>query len=235
MTNLLSTFKSFTFRSNAVRTVMIDGNPIFLGTDLCTVLGITNTGNAYARLDDDQKTYIRRVDLGLTPGRPWIGVTEGGLYDLILHSSKPEARTFRKWVTDVVLPAIRKDGGYILGEEKVATGEMSEDQLVFKAMQVMATKIERLQSENKRLDAEVNIVTIDEYRSLSHRYWPLAYSVKLGKAATRLCQQRGIEIGKQERKIRTYGGTRTTVLNVYPRAILEEAQKIAGRPPALAV
>lgn len=45
----------------------------------------------------------------------------------ILASRKPEARAFRKWVTSVVLPSIRKNGGYINGQEKVATGEMSED------------------------------------------------------------------------------------------------------------
>lgn len=56
-------------------------------------------------------------------------ISEPGLYALIMRSRKPEAQTFRKWVTSVVLPAIRKDGGYVMGEEKVATGEMSDDEL----------------------------------------------------------------------------------------------------------
>jgi len=47
-------------------------------------------------------------------------------------------------VTRVVLPAIRKDGGYIAGEEKIATGEMSEDGPVLKALEVMQGKIARL-------------------------------------------------------------------------------------------
>jgi len=54
-------------------------------------------------------------------------VSESGLYRLIGRSDKPEARKFQDWVNGDVLPAIRKDGAYILGEEKVATGEMSED------------------------------------------------------------------------------------------------------------
>jgi anti-repressor protein len=43
-------------------------------------------------------------------------VSESGLYALIMRSRKPEAKTFRKWVTSVVLPAIRKDGAYVMGE-----------------------------------------------------------------------------------------------------------------------
>ena len=57
------------------------------------------------------------------PGRSPLLVNESGFYKLVLKSRKPEARKFQDWVTGVVLPAIRKDGGYILGEEKVATGE----------------------------------------------------------------------------------------------------------------
>ncbi len=48
-------------------------------------------------------------------------VTESGLYKLVLRSDKPEAKEFQHWVTSVVLPAIRKDGAYIEGEEKVAS------------------------------------------------------------------------------------------------------------------
>lgn len=50
-------------------------------------------------------------------------ISESGLYKMVMRSNKPEARLFQDWVTQVVLPAIRKDGAYILGEEKVATGE----------------------------------------------------------------------------------------------------------------
>ena len=42
-----------------------------------------------------------------------------------MRSTKPEAKAFQDWVTKVVLPSIRKDGGYIAGEEKLATGEMN--------------------------------------------------------------------------------------------------------------
>lgn len=60
-------------------------------------------------------------------------VSESGLYKLVMRSDKPEAKDFQNWV---VLPAIRKDGGYIHGEEHVVSGAMSEDDLVFKAQRV---------------------------------------------------------------------------------------------------
>lgn len=47
--------------------------------------------------------------------------SESGLYKLIIRSNKPEARPFQDWATRDVLPAIRKDGAYVMGEEKVAT------------------------------------------------------------------------------------------------------------------
>ncbi|WP_083781585.1 BRO-N domain-containing protein [Roseovarius sp. 217] len=49
-------------------------------------------------------------------GKPMVIVTESGLYKLVMRSDKPEAKAFQDWVTGTVLPSIRKDGGYIMGE-----------------------------------------------------------------------------------------------------------------------
>jgi prophage antirepressor-like protein len=54
-------------------------------------------------------------------------VSESGLYKLILRSDKPEAKQFRLWVTRDMLPAIRKDGGYILGDAHRAPENDSGD------------------------------------------------------------------------------------------------------------
>lgn len=71
------------------------------------MLGIGNVSKAVMALDDDEKSYITigNVSTG-TPKRTT--VNESGLYALIMKSRKPEARAFRKWVTDEVLPAIRE-------------------------------------------------------------------------------------------------------------------------------
>ncbi len=124
--NATDNLSLFFFNGHDVRVVMIDDAPWFLGLDVCDVLGIQNASNAYARLGEDQKSKVRRADVGgFHPGKDLIAVSESGLYDLVQHSDKPEARAFQDWVTRVVLPAIRKDGAYIMGEEKIATEEVS--------------------------------------------------------------------------------------------------------------
>lgn len=66
-----------------------------------------------------------------TSGQPCgaILISESGLYKLIMRSDKPQARAFQDWVTCDVFPAIRKDGIYVMGEEKVHSGELNEDVL----------------------------------------------------------------------------------------------------------
>lgn len=87
------------------------------------MLGHSNPTVAIRLLDGYEKA---KSDLG--SGRLVNLISESGLYKLVMRSEKPQAKAFQDWVKKDVLPAIRKDGGYIMGEEKVATGEMSEDE-----------------------------------------------------------------------------------------------------------
>lgn len=61
------------------------------------------------------------------------------------------AKRFKHWVTSEVLPSIRKTGGYIAGEEN-----MTEDELVLKAMSVLNKKVENLKLQNQNLLEENN-------------------------------------------------------------------------------
>lgn len=115
-----------TFASFAIRIVTIDGNPWFVAADVCRALGICHAYKAVAPLSPDERNHHQMMN----GGRPAAIISESGLYKVIMRSDKPNARQFQDWVTRDVLPAIRKDGGYILGEEKVATGEMSEAALL---------------------------------------------------------------------------------------------------------
>lgn len=63
-----------------------------------------------------------------------------------MSSKLPNAKRFKRWVTNEVLPSIRKTGGYIAGEEN-----MTEDELILKAMNVLNTKVENLKERNKQL------------------------------------------------------------------------------------
>lgn len=107
-----------------MRVVKIDGEPWFVAMDVCAVLGISAYRDALSRLDEDERGSVMLDTLG--GAQAVAAINESGLYSLVLRSRKPEAKRFKKWVTGAVLPAIRKDGAYIMGEEKVVAGELEE-------------------------------------------------------------------------------------------------------------
>jgi prophage antirepressor-like protein len=109
----------FTFDHNRkpIRVEMIDGEPWFVAKDVCDILGLTNPTEALRNLDDDEKNTLRISEGIQRRGNPNVSVVnESGLYALIIRSNKPEARVFRKWVTSVLLPVVRKTGKYAPGE-----------------------------------------------------------------------------------------------------------------------
>ncbi|MFC5605215.1 BRO-N domain-containing protein [Variovorax soli] len=103
----------FTFDSSTVRTILRDGEPWFHAADVCAAMGHSNPSDAVKTHVDEQDQAS--VSLGL-PGSPPTFVNESGLYALVFGSTVPGARRFRRWVTDEVIPSIRKSGGYGLPE-----------------------------------------------------------------------------------------------------------------------
>lgn len=103
-----------------IRVIMKDGDPWFVAKDVCDAQGL-NTGNIQSDLDADDRMTLNKRAIGFNDrGNPTIVlISESGLYSLILRSRKPEALRFKKWITSVVLPTPRKDGMYVMGEEKV--------------------------------------------------------------------------------------------------------------------
>ena len=123
----------FQFESHEVRAFNIDGNPWFVGKDVCEALTIGNNRMALERLDDDEKG-VSSID---TPGgnQELSIINESGLYSLILTSRKPEAKKFKKWVTSEVLPAIRKTGSYSLASSTKPT-IVSQPRMYFAATRI---------------------------------------------------------------------------------------------------
>lgn len=98
-------------------TIEINGEAWFVASEVCRLLGIRNSRDAVSRLDDDEKV----LSVLPTPSgnvRTYI-VSESGLYNLIFKSKKESAKKFRKWVTQEVIPTIRKTGGY--GKNRLQT------------------------------------------------------------------------------------------------------------------
>lgn len=125
----MNNMQIFKYENNDVRTVEINGEPWFVLKDVCGVLGLSDTGRTAERLDADELTRTTLVSGG--QNREMICINESGLYNVILRSDKPAAKPFRKWVTSEVLPSIRKNGGYIAGQE-----QMTPEELMAKALLV---------------------------------------------------------------------------------------------------
>lgn len=113
MSNNLQTFINDEFGS--VRTVLVDNDLWFVASDVCKILGITNTTDAVNKqLEPFEKA---RLNLGLRGGKTNV-ISESGFYTLVLRSRKEIAKPFRLWVTQDVIPQIRKTGGYIPVEKE---------------------------------------------------------------------------------------------------------------------
>lgn len=96
-----------------LRTVVVNGQPLVSAEDLAKALGYSATEAMVRSIRDRHVVEVSRKDLGLTPGRAIRYVTEAGLYAAAMRSRLPAAETFQDWVTDEVLPAIKRDGGYL--------------------------------------------------------------------------------------------------------------------------
>lgn len=98
----------FTATKQDVRSLVIENEPWFVAKDICDILELTDTNMSLKTLDDDEKLTQKIFGSGQNR-KMWL-VNESGLYALIMRSNKPEAKTFRKWVTGEVLPTIRRKG-----------------------------------------------------------------------------------------------------------------------------
>ena len=147
--NEIQTFENDQF--GTVRAVRgEDGEPMFVAKDVCSALEIKNSRDALARLDDDEKGVV----LTDTPGgeQQVQAVNEAGLYVLVLSSRKPEARAFKRWVTHEVLPALRRDGGYMVARDETPEQTMARAVLLAQAtIDRQKSRIAGLEAENEEM------------------------------------------------------------------------------------
>lgn len=148
--NELQVFNSPEFGD--IRAVEIDGEPWFVGKDVAAGLGYKDTVNALkAHVDDEDKRGWRIT----TPSgeQEMTIINESGVYSLIFSSKLEKAREFKRWVTAVVLPSIRKHGAYIAPNAQPQGMEAAALQAV---VQPIAAALEALtgvvQAMSQRLD-----------------------------------------------------------------------------------
>ena len=183
--NELQIFNSEEF--GEIRTITKDNEPMFCLADVCKALEISNVGNVKQRLSEKG---IHTADTPTKGGlQKMIFINEANLYKTIFQSRKESAERFTEWVTSEVLPSIRKNGGYIAGQET-----LSDEELLSKALMVAQRKIDEknniIAMQDSRIQGMIPKEIFADAVSASHT------SILVGDLAKLICQN-GVQIGQK--------------------------------------
>lgn len=131
-----------------IRTMELNGEPWLVGKDVAQALGYKDTVNALkAHVDSEDKGGWQIT----TPSgvQEMTIINESGLYSLVLSSKLPGAKRFRRWVTSEVLPSVRRNGGYIHGQQ-----DMTGEELMARALLVAQNTLREREARISALTAE---------------------------------------------------------------------------------
>ena len=191
-----------------------NGEPWFCAKDLCDVLGYKNSScavNQHVRSSDVAKRYVARLAknrFGVCEGKmqvvQMIFVNESGFYALVLGSKLATAVKFKDWVTSVVLPQIRKTGGYI----PVKEGE-SEEETIRNAEEILRATLKK---KEELLEQQKKLIEEQKARLDGQKAWIADQDARLIQQKALLHQQEmqmGLDkklIGEQDEEIRRLNG-----------------------------
>lgn len=141
-------------RFGQVRTVTIDGITYFVGKDVAIALGYSNPQKALRdHVEPEDKMVNESFTLG--QGSAPVLITESGLYSLILSSKLPQAKQFKRWVTNEVLPTIRRTGAYVSTASKKDIKILKQLATDPEFIIQMGLSLQAAQDEVKRLTEEI--------------------------------------------------------------------------------
>lgn len=170
-----------------IRTITKDDEPMFCLADVCRILEIKNVSDCKSRLR--QKGVVTTDTLTNGGKQKMIFIDESNLYKTIFQSRKDSAERFTEWVTSEVLPSIRKNGGYITGQET-----LSDEELLSKALMVAQRKIDEknniIAMQDSRIQGMIPKEIFADAVSASHT------SILVGDLAKLICQN-GYQIGQK--------------------------------------
>ena len=201
MSDLYNSYKTFSnnefgdIRVLNFKNVSDNNEPWFVGKDIATVLGYSNTRDALkSHVDEDDKAEVVIHDG--SQNRRMTGINESGLYSLILGSKMENSKRFKKWVTSEVLPSIRKHGAYMTDDtiEKALT---SPDFLI-----QLATKLKEEQEKSKDLEDK-----LEKNSKMLNQIAISKNSLLVREVAKVISNQHSIKIGEKKlyQKLRDWG------------------------------
>lgn len=171
--NDLTVFQNSEF--GEIRTVEENGEVLFCGTDVARALGYVNPRDAVGRrcrgvVKRDAYTNKRRQEMTFIP--------ESDLYRLVFGSKLPSAERFVNWVTEEVLPSIRKTGRYENRPMTVAENLAAQAQLLVE----QEKRIERIE---QRMETALTAIA----RPSADTWVP-----DMAEAMQRYCEAKGLSV-----------------------------------------
>lgn len=163
-------------------------NVWFVGKDVTDILNYQNGSRDINRHVDAEDIHKEMIFDG-TQNKETLLINESGLYSLVLGSKLPTAKKFKRWITSEVIPSIRKNGGYIAGQET-----LSDEELLSKALLVANNKIKErdalIQKQAAVIEEQKPKTIFADAVSTSRT------SILIGELAKLICQN-GVEIGQK--------------------------------------
>lgn len=221
------------FEGQELRIAGDELNPLFLLKDVCSILGLEQVAGVKRRLDDDViSNHPIRDALGRTQQATF--VNEDGLYDVVLESRKPEAKSFRKWITSEVIPSIRKTGGYQLQPK-------SQAELTAMIAQQAVDQERRITVVEEKQDNIVSILSLDitKWRdevnriinSIAMKLGGGAYYSEIRNESYELLESRAgcnldIRLQNRKSKMALRGSSKTAINKITKLEIISEDKKL---------
>lgn len=188
----MNTPQVFNFEQNEVRTVLVNEEPIFVGKDVTSILGYSNSRKTLNdHVDPEDKIILTSqiVTLENMPNRGLTGINESGLYSLIIGSKLPSSKKFKRWVTSEVLPKIRKHGMY------------AKDELLDNPDLLLDVVTKYKEERTQRLIAEQQVMELQPKAT----YYDLVIQNKSLLSVTKIAKDYGMSARKLNNLLHEYG------------------------------
>ena len=181
-----------------VRSMLIDGEPWFVGKDVAEALGYAKPENAISiHIDDEDKTSTLIQGSGSNYKSKAILINESGLYSLIISSKLPKAKEFKRWVTSEVLPTIRKTGSYGKLKE-LSAPQILDDTLNADVLFLIASKWKA--DSDKRKELEVRVAELEAHIKTQQVQPVISEATKVAIKEAKVEQHRLYTVGEIARE-----------------------------------